>query len=86
MSDADFASLLDLEDEMQSRTTSRQQYVDATARRLLLEQAQWQLDALARGFRAALPPSLLRGVMLSVRPLRYSWVGPNLGPHPHPQS
>ena len=41
--------------------------VDATARRLLLEQAQWQLDALARGFGSALPPSLLRGVLLSVR-------------------
>jgi hypothetical protein len=67
MSEADFASLLELEDEMQSRTTSRQDYVDATARRLLLEQAQWQLDALARGFGSALPPSLLRGVLLSVR-------------------
>ena len=90
MSDADFASLLDLEDEItspgRSPPTSRQMYVDATARRLLLEQGQWQLEAIARGFRAALPPSLLRGVMLSVRqlPTLALTLAANLSPHPHP--
>ena len=48
MSEADFSSLLELEDEMPSRTTSRQQYVDAVARRLLLEQVRVRARARVR--------------------------------------
>jgi len=48
MSEADFSSLLELEDEMPSRTTSRQQYVDAVARRLLLEQVRVRVRARVR--------------------------------------
>jgi len=75
LSDADFAAVIEMEDDDDgagggwTRTATREQLAANAARRILEESAGWQFDAVAHGFAAALPASMLRGVLLSGRQL-----------------
>ena len=61
---AAFTALCEL-DDLEPTTTSRDGYVAAAAARLLYGGVAWQLAALVRGFREAVPPDVLEGVRLT---------------------
>ena len=81
MSKADFAAMCELE-ELDPNTTSREQYVMISCERLLYGNQEdgassigWQLDALSRGFRKALPRQVLDAAQFTPSQLAHAICG-----------